>query len=220
MYEYGFELEGFLVDSHHPTQILLPPTKFPVDDNKILVEARTQEGGSLQEQLLSLNQEVTRINNFLCADTSSKVDFSLFKAIVPAELKLTARRGGAFKEAVDIRNIYGFKPRNTGNYVLASFQINLSRIISRSSILDVKDKKGRFVQKVIMPPRYAQIDPGVIVRLDKEFRKEIKDSGRQPGFYAIKGAYSHILEYRSLPNTVFEPKELKQLADRIQLAVN
>ena len=46
------------------------------------------------------------------------------------------------------------------------------------------------------------ISKKIVKSLDEEFEKEIRESNRQPGMYAIKDDIR--LEYRSLPNSVFD----------------
>lgn len=76
--------------------------------------------------------------------------------------------------------------------------------------------KGNDRVVVKEPALYGLFDFYPIVKkLDDEFKNEIKAANRQAGFYAIKDGCR--LEYRSLPNSVFETElaAITKLLNRI-----
>lgn len=199
-YRYGFELEGFWTG---PEGIIVPPSNYPHDGFPGLIEFRSVGGKFLEEAWSDL----------LCH--MSKYDLSGFETgfathTFTPDQKRAIRKVGATKDACDVQNLYGKKPRNLGGKTIASLQINISNCV-RS---EYRESNGTLHQDA-----YSILDVGKIVKaLDKTFATEIKESGRQRGEYAIKGDR---LEYRSLPNTIFtwNHRLTKMFLDRIRNAV-
>ncbi len=170
---FGFELEGFYKEAG---KIALPPKHYPTDGFPGLCEVRTNGGKSLELAYFELLNEFRRY------------PFSTLHAewtFTPEE-KRRIRARHSEKTAVDIRNIYYKLPKALGNRTLASLQINFSR---ENGVTERGDTK------------YGLFDYFPIIKqLDEEFSSEIIASGRQCGWYAVKGDR---VEYRSLPNTIF-----------------
>lgn len=211
MYRYGFELEGFCIEQGN---IVLPPVGYPVDGFPGLVELRTVGGASLEEAFTGIVKElVGRINNALVFFNVNVGTFS------PDQKRELRKRQGAVKSPADIRNIYGKKPKALSNKTIASLQINISDLRVKGWTQNVPHKGDETYTKIIHSDIYGQLDvPRIVTALDKAFEKEIKDSGRQPGEYCIKGDR---LEYRSLPNFCFPGtyQEAKPFLDKIKKAV-
>ena len=181
MFKFGFELEGFYIKDG---VVDLPPRNYPTDGFPGLCEVRTSGGKPLDEAYF----ELLRLY--------AKTPFSVQQhehVFTPAQKRAIRARLNS-KDAVEISNIYGKEPRALGNRTLASLQINISYMLSS----EYRDDRG-----VLHPAQYGLFDfRPIIERLDKEFAEEIKTSGRQPGFYAVKDSVR--VEYRSLPNTVVD----------------
>ena len=204
MYLYGFELEGFARDSKD--QVTIPPRKWPCDGFPGLLEIRTSGGKPLRKAYGSLLAEL-----FSLSIKDYTPDFQTFEHKFSGKEIAVLRKDRDFdKDRMDIQNVYNKNPRELNGRTLASFQINISYRLS-----DERKEKD-----VHIPARYGVLDVARIVRnLDTEFSKEIKDSKRQPGFYCLKDNIR--LEYRSLPNFVFEsdPYSIMGLLNRIEKAV-
>ena len=190
MIQFGFELEGFY---RNPVsfQIEPPPSTYPTDGFPGLVEARTSGAGNLRHQLYMLMMEQDRLRDV--AWSKPEYRFS-------AKQLATIHERTNHKFGYKICNIYGKSPRDRGRLTLASFQINMSQMNRHIC------KDGTLYQHGELFD-YAQI----IRKLDKQFAKEIKQSNRQPGMYAIKGCR---VEYRSLPNYVvidYHPNQLEEM---------
>ena len=189
---FGFELEGFYRVANLVT---LPPRYYPTDGFPGLCEVRTVGGQYLEAAYYAL------LNQF----RQHPFDFNTYEYTFSPKEKQILRRRWNEKEAVSINNIYGKAPRALGNKTIASFQISLSRPTRKG--LNDRQEYGIFD---FVP---------MIERLDETFAKEIADSKRQPGWYAVK---DDRVEYRSLPNFVFtEDREgITKLLDKISKAVN
>lgn len=188
MYKYGFELEGFFCDKDG--KLDLPPKDLPVDGFPGVIELRTSGASSLEDAYMSI------FRKFAFSSELRWVMFCTSEATFSPEQKRLLRKERHFtKDQVDIRNIYGKKPRSLGNKNIASLQINISNM-TQGSYTKVVDGYIR-----TEPERYGLLDiPRIVTALDKAFADDIRRSKRQPGEYCIKGDR---LEYRSLPNFVF-----------------
>jgi hypothetical protein len=208
---FGFELEGFCSKGRgENTEIVIPPNTVPVDGFPGLIEARTTGGGSLSGQLATLVTELVRIQTELNrTDLYFEYGWPSFK--FSGEQMQFMRKTRRFdKRQVDIQNVYGKSPRRYGNKSLASFQINISNHIGGGYQTTLKNDV-----KYDIPNQYGLLDiRGIVTALDKEFAQEIKDTDRQPGMFAIKDYVR--LEYRSLPNFVFEREYERGFAKRLE----
>lgn len=205
--QFGFELEGF-VRNKQDQQITIPPISVPVDGFPGLVELRNTGGGSLFDQLSDIAKQLMKLRVDLKKSLMYE-DFVTTEHKFSGQDMASLRRSRPFnKDIVDIQNIYGKHPRRFGNKTFAAFQINISHQIGWSRTERLGDKI------VSIPNQYALLDIQKIVKkLDKEFAREIKNSGRQPGMYAIKENIR--LEYRSLPNSVFDV-DYQNLFERLE----
>lgn len=173
---YGFELEGFY--EKHSGEISTPPIEYPTDGFPGLVEIKSSGGKDLVPAYFELLSEYVKYKN---------VSYKICEHTFSGKEQNILRQRMNYKDRVNIQNIYGKSPRLKGNKTLASFQINISS--------GYYNKDGIFYSRLFDPVR-------IVKNLDEEFSKEIKNSKRQSGFYAIKDNCR--LEYRSLPNFVFE----------------
>ena len=191
MYHYGFELEGFFRNAEG--NVTLPPKHYTHDDFPGLVEVRNNGGGDLSDQLYLLLAK---------KDQYPDVDFQLCAHKFSPKEKAAIRARHYEKGGVSINNVYGKNPRDIGSLTLASFQINISLY------------KG----EVSGQKKYGIFDFVQTIRnLDEEFKEEIKDHARQPGFYSVKDDIR--VEYRSLPNAVIEIVPPQELIKRIKKCV-
>lgn len=173
-FKFGFELEGFFTNSSG--DVCVPPKEYPTDDFPGLCEVSSTGGKSLEGAYFQVLNEYRKYPFSLMNDHKfSRADKD----------KIRARHSE--KGGVNISNIYGKNQKLLGNNTQASFQINISKPMFTVNGVEY----------------YGLFDFVPIVRaLDEEFKSEIKDSGRLPGFYSVKD--SKRLEYRSLPNSLFE----------------
>lgn len=198
MFRYGFELEGFFRAGD------IPPENFPVDGFPGLIEIRTVGHHTLDDAIGLL------LSNILAEPVKCLVNWSMHEHTFTPEQKRALRKKGGYKAPADVQNIYGKKPKSLGNKTIASFQINVSNLVSHG----FTDTNGKH-----HPDVFSLLDvPKIVKSLDKEFMPEIKAAKRQPGEYCIKGDR---LEYRSLPNGTFPPQLhlIPHLVSRIRKAV-
>lgn len=208
---YGFELEGFRVD-HPGLSPLLPVVeeKAPIDDFGGLIELRTSGGKTLEAAYAEIIQGYAELHKNTNVDFTR--NFWKFSAQEHAALR---KRGTFMKRSIDVRNLYNKPARDAKGWTLASLQINISNQILPAQKLFLSNT-GEYR----VTPHYGLLDVGGIIRrLDVEFAKEIKESKRQPGMYAIKDGIR--LEYRSLPNFVFpfDQSKVKTFLSRVKNAV-
>lgn len=183
--KYGFEVEGFYRSLD--TNICIPPSNYPVDGFGGLVEFRSCGPCDLEKAYLSIIQGMMKYKN---------VDVLTHEHTFTPKQKAAINARYFEKGGYSVQNIYGKSPKALGNKTLASFQINFSQ----EGTISVKDEKGNYDVR-----KYSGLFDFVpIIRgLDEEFADEIKEAKRQPGVYCIKD--SNRVEYRSLPNFVFDP---------------
>lgn len=208
-YHYGFELEGFAIDMK-TGDISLPPADWPTDGFPGLLELRSSGGKRAENAYYELLKEYMWLSRKTHLPTFRICEHK-FNGKEIAQLRRTAV---FHKEMIDIRNVYGKEPRSLNGRTLAAFQINVSHLASQThdTVVDGKIVSGK--------KHYGIFDiTGVVKRLDEVFKHEIKEAKRQPGMYAIKDDCR--LEYRSLPNFVFEDDVLQAslLIDKIKKAV-
>lgn len=199
--KFGFELEGFYQEG---TAIGLPPSDWPTDGFPGLVEVRNSGGNELHTAYYDL---LRRSRRYTEAFSSCFMNTKAFEHTFTPDQRRQLRKRDWAKERVSIENIYGRPPRALGNRTLASFQINFSD----EYYVNHYDAAGK--AKLVEEHRLFDYLP-IIRRLDKEFERELKDSNRAPGWYAVKGPR---VEYRSLPNFVFKDTfpEIDQLLKRL-----
>lgn len=194
---FGIELEGFQVDPE-TNEVVIPSSVMPTDGYPGLVEFRTTGGKNLEDCIWKIFRDITESRRPVVFKPEHT--FSAYE-------KQKIMQNVSLKEGTPVYNIYNKTPKLLGNKTIASCQINISNLVRRSYT----------IKKQTVPDSYSLVNIPTIVRnLDEEFSVEIKESKRQPGFYAIKDSYR--LEYRSLPNTVFPktPEEIALFASRIK----
>ena len=197
---FGIELEGFYTTANG--EIKPPPVTYPTDGFPGLVELRTLGGSDLFTAFGSLMAQALK---------TPDVDFTTCSHTFSREDRAVLRRRHIEKRACDIRNLYEKAPRNIGNKTIASVQLNLS---------NQRRPEYRCDKGVLHSASYGVLDVPAIVRsLDKEFSREIKLSGRQPGEYSMKDGIR--LEYRSLPNFCLRLTEQggREFIDRVTQAL-
>lgn len=204
-FRYGFELECFWKVEN---KIVLPPKSFPTDGFPGLIEIRTYGHHSLAEAFGKLEETILQLDG----PVDSCLAFDHVHTYPAAEKRELRQRNWSTKRG-DIKNLYNKKPRALGNKTIASFQINISNLLSHSRTEFVgTDRVSIFRDDV-----FAPLDiPSLVRKLDEEFSVEITQSGRQPGEYCIK---DNRLEYRSLPNSVWTKWTRKALYEKIKRAV-
>lgn len=181
MFKWGFELEGFFKEGE---AVSLPPTNYPTDGFAGIVEVRNTGGNSdIADAYYALFPLINRYPN---------VDYSITEHVFSGKERQLIRQRGVYKEPDLVSNLYNKEPKLLGNKTLASFQVNVSR---QSTSYVGSDSSIKVTNNLMFDM------PKFIRNMDEEFAKEIKDSGRQIGCYAVKDNCR--LEYRSLPNSVF-----------------
>lgn len=192
---FGFELEGFLRGANN--ELVVPNTtkgaaRLPVDSFPGLVELRT-EGGK------TLSAAVGELLYLKSSPMFDSVSFTGFEETFSAQqlIKIRSLSAGS-KEPANYSNIYGKQPRLVGNRTLASFQISFSSVAAEA--------RADLANGVHYPTRYRLFDfRPYIEALDKAYAEEIREAGRTPGWYSVKG---NRVEYRSLPNFAHSRKDL------------
>lgn len=196
MFRYGFELEGFATLNG---EITIPPSHWPVDGFPGLVEIRTVGPNHLEDAYFKILQGIYNTQQYQNHIANFGITEYKYSGKQIAEMRKTRRFEA--KDQLDIRCIYNKDPRALNGKTLASFQINISNLVNE----EYKTQRvvdGKIEDQIKVPEKYGMLDvPNIVRRLDETFKDVIKNSNRQPGFYAIKDTYR--LEYRSLPNSVF-----------------
>lgn len=209
--KYGIELEFFVSNKE---EIIVPAylATNNLDGNPAIGEIRTGIHSDIVdcifelEKLLFLERKkITDKGYNLCLISSVAVDDKFLKNLRSSAAYISRKELQPLTEL----SIYGkatgkLLPRNVYK---ASLQINLSEnptfnypVYER---LQVEDK-SKYVSKT-ENKEYSQVfDYVSIIRdLDIKFAKEIADTKRVKGVYAIKdGKLGKRIEYRSLPNTI------------------
>ena len=203
-YRFGIELEGFQVDPNG--LVVIPDKKLPTDGFQGLVEFRTFGALSLEDSAWDIFRLVTE-NQF-------NVDFTLHEHRFSAKEKAKCYENPTLKGGHRVRNIYGRAPKDLKGKTIASCQINISKLISKSHIEYIGGAPIKFEDTFGLLDVYS-----IVKALDKEFFEEIQTSRRQAGMYSVKDNVR--LEYRSLPNFVFptKDKDIRQFVDRINSAL-
>lgn len=197
MLKFGLELEAFFKSIPQ-----LPPKGADVDGFPGLLEIRSEPNTDLYS---CVGEVLGKMLKFEDKYGEGTFNHSISRWKFERSQLLELRRRSAIKEMVDIQNLYDKKPKHLNGVTIASLQLNISNEIRQAYI----DDKGIHHAAI-----YNLVDIGKIVKaLDKEFAKEIKDSGRQQGEYAIKDGIR--LEYRSLPSSCF----LEDFAKRVLKAL-
>lgn len=186
----GLEKEFFLLKEDAP--VLVPPG-IPHDDCGWLVEARGEPYPDVFQAVYSLRANAASIEDRIKGMTMT--DTPVMK--IPKSLRLQAGRIYV-KGLAQYQNLYGFEDHLLkGEESSAGVHISFTRPVSDyKTHTDAKGEKHR------VPFEYnANFDwPYIFTALDAEFKSEIKEAHRRPGFYELKT--DGRVEYRSLPANV------------------
>jgi hypothetical protein len=184
----GFELELFVTKDDQP---VLVPTGLPYDECGWLVELRSEPHWDVRKAIALLNTELADVEEKLPKHGVVLVREPLKE--IPRALKVQAARKHT-KGLIRYRNIYGHEThRCSTKFATASLHVSFTneqtfRYTSTSGKAETFKYQG-FID-------HARI----IMEMDRAFKREIKEAGRNPGFYEVKA--DGRIEYRSLPNNV------------------
>lgn len=186
--------------------VCMVPKKFPADSCGYLFEARGEPNRKVEQAIYSVLAEQFRIeamlrkantgnNSFLIA---SKVPYAPVSRRTISECLRNYTKG-----LVEFQNLYGFtEHRNRGRMRVAGLHISFTK----PAEVVLHDKTTRIINQLF---DYSSI----FIALDKAFKKEIRETKRNPGFYEIKSDLR--IEYRSLPNNV----DLEKLYDVLSVLI-
>jgi hypothetical protein len=193
--KYGFELEAFIFHGRESVPCLVP-NGLPYDECGWLVEIRSEPNEDITNALYLLRAETEKVEAKANALGYTLVYKPLLE--VPRDLKVQASRKHG-KGLINYRNIYGFEThRNSTKLQTASLHVSVTN--KRTFNYDTVSEKGVVHRNNLFPYREFIDHAKLISTLDREFKKEILDAKRNPGFYEVK--CDGRIEYRSLPNTV------------------
>lgn len=192
----GLEREFWLEDKGR--EILLIPDSLPADGCGLLVEARGGPGSDAYDAVASLEADAWRIRDKLANDPALPglmlADTSYRK--VSAKLLLEALRIHG-KQRVAWRNLYGHsKHANPAGTITAGLHVSFTD--ERYFWKKATDKSQAY--------NAAWDFPLLFKIMDNEFKREIRDSLRRPGFYEVKP--DGRIEYRSLPSSAMDARSL------------
>lgn len=197
MIKYGFELEAFCLD--FLGKPILVPSGLPLDECGWLVEVRSEPHADLGKAMCLLNYEVEQVKKQAIAKAVA-LEFNPTRDI-PRDLKVQARRIHS-KGMLKYRNLYGFENHRT-KLATASLHISVSNQFEVTRYTSKGEAFKTFETKFLDHAR-------LIAYLDRAFKQEIREAGRNPGFYEVKP--DNRIEYRSLPNNVDLGKVQSELA--------
>ena len=220
--KYGIELEFFVTDR---MGTLIPAYKFTnnTDGNPVIGELRTGIHDNILDCVFELKKlihlETSKLENKNCL-----IDFSTVKKVNDDFLRDLRKSSEAVnKKEITVLHELSIYPNGTVGKMLpkdtlkASLQINFSEnknfTFTEYEKVTVEDKY-KYEHKTSKKSYASLFDyVTVIHKLDNAFKKEIVDSKRVKGVYAIKeGNLGDRLEYRSLPNNVDLDKLIKVLS--------
>lgn len=200
---YGIELEMFYIKD---TSIAVPPKVLPLDGCGAIVELRSIPHADIYSAAFDIKAQLCKFQDQGVLLSPTSIGGSNRHRFTVEEFRLAARQSNK-DTSVDVCNIYGKERRLLPRGVVSvSVQLNFSNRTVSSYIAD----------NVRIPDQYGLLDTLRIVKaLDKEFEKEIKESGRVMGEYAIKDNVR--LEYRSLPASVFFLPDFEKRISKLDL---
>lgn len=202
MTNYGIELEFFIIKDGVPVPAYLHTNN--LDGCQMIGEIKSIVSPDIVSVIFDtkkkLYQERVKLN-------ANGLDLALISQATFTDQDLKERRrnqGKEFKQ-LDEKSIYFGR---TGKL--------LPRKLFKASLpLNISDNKTKFITSSrlsngVLTDRSYHIEYSetfdyfsIIRKLDLKFKKEIKESNRIPGVYAIKtGEKGLRIEYRSLPNNV------------------
>lgn len=218
---FGIELEFFVLNQKEEVVPAYLVTN-NLDGNPILGELRTKVHNNIVDCVFEL-QKLAFLEKEKIESKGYKVDFSTEK-IVSDEFRRNLRKQKEFvdKKEMTVLEEFSIYPKGSLGKMLpkglikASLQINFS---------DNKDFPYTVYEKVTVEDKYKYDSKqerknysgvfnyvNLLFRLDQAFSKEITDTKRIKGVYAIKdGELGKRIEYRSLPNNICLEKLIKTL---------
>lgn len=177
----GLEKEFFLIKNDKFT--IVPSEGFPFDDSGLLTEARSQAFNSPEEAVFSLQADIFRLDQLAFSHGIKLLDQPI--AIIDRDTRLLASRKFQ-KGLTKYQNLYNFKHhKNNSKETPAGIHISFTRPET------FNNDKGTFTYNRMFD--WVQL----FKFLDQEFKQEIKEAKRNPGFYELKP--DGRIEYRSLP---------------------
>ena len=197
--KYGLECEFFVAKTGvNPYAFIggLDQSLTP-DECGFLAEARGQPHDNIREAVFSLMADVYRLEL-----AASKLDVELVQvpnAVVPYSEVLKSRRLHS-KGLLQFQNYLGYESHKLRSKKTAGIHISVtSPIMYWGGDMEYGEENTTFKAK---EKHYNSVwdFPQMFRYFDAAFQKEIKEAGRNPGFYEIKR--DGRVEYRSLPNTV------------------
>lgn len=193
MRKYGLEKEFFLVKKN-TKEIVIPEEAvkehLPLDGCGYLVEARGEAYPSIFDAIFSLMGKIEEIKYKLKDTEYELCDDPVRK--VSKEMLIKVLRNHA-KSTIKFNNYTGFTSnREKGSEKTAGVHLSITEEITQTIIVEKTIKEIKY---------YKNFDwMQIFLKLDKEFKQEIKEAKRNPGFYEIKN--DGRIEYRSLPSNV------------------
>lgn len=209
--KYGIEFEYFV--SKGTTIIPAYKATSNLDGNPFLGEIRTAPNDSLIETLFELDKKI-----FLEKQALLKLGYCMeiiprYKFLKADLLEFRKDKSALNKKELEVLEEFSVYPNGETGKILeagevaASLQLNLSenKIFQYDEFVKVQVEKSYKYDKIVKEKSYSilfnYVD--IIRKLDLVFEKDITETNRVKGVYAIKdGVYGSRIEYRSLPNTV------------------
>jgi len=182
--QYGLEKEYFIYKDGIITSV--PINLLPYDECGYLVEARGKPADNILEAVYLLKAEEHKLYAKAMENHYVLIVLPLDK--IPPKLSLKLRRQFT-KGITEYQNLYGYEAHRNGSLVTAGLHISFTNPRT------IKNKEG---YDIVVNGMFDYIQ--LFRLLDKEFKDEIKESKRNPGFYELKS--DGRIEYRSLPNNV------------------
>lgn len=218
--KFGIELEFFVGKDNKIVPAYLATNN--LDGDPFIGELRTDVFDNIIDAVFDLKKKL-----YLETQELEKKGYELM--LVPSnqfsneDLIAFRKNGNALdKKSIEILEEFSIYPKGNLGKLLkrgfkkASLQVNISKhnkiVYTEYNKITVEDK-SRWESKT-KEKEYSCLFNylDVFFRLDNAFNKEIKETSRVKGVYAIKeGTFGDRIEYRSLPNTVSLDKLMEVL---------
>lgn len=200
MFKFGLEQEFFVFKNSKLTEIP-KNSKLPNDESGYLAEARGLPTDNIRNAVYLLMSEADRIRSIARGEGLELEEVPL--AIIPNDMRLRIRR--RFGKGINsFENLYGFASHRNritegtaGIHLSITNQGNYQKYTNGNYYTEYYNVMWDFVQ--------------LFRFLDNRFKKEIRESKRNPGFYEIKS--DGRIEYRSLPANIFP---LTRISDAVE----
>lgn len=196
---YGLELEMFYLKNK---EITIPPIELPKDGCGAIIELRSEPHNDIYSATFEIHKLLKEMkdngHSFVPFYEKDNKKFNRYK-FTEKEWR-EANRNSSKDFSITPKNLYKKESRLLPRATIAvSLQLNFSNRLAREYVTPERT----------YPAQYGMLNiPFIIEALDIEFNKEIKESGRIIGEYAIKDNGIR-LEYRSLPSIVFFDPQLE-----------